>query len=314
MNKTIVTLITLLHFSTAFSEDSFKSCTHCPAMKSIPGGQFILGSNKEATNKNKDEEPRVQINISDFATSIFEITRAEYKAFVVETGYQSINNCFTQQKNGAWGQKANSSWKNPGFEQKDNHPVVCVSWQDAKAYTAWLNTIQKKYRYRLLSESEWEYLAKVKNIKGSHINTEITTPYWWGTNENDFCKFTNGADISARKIYPNWLKTGNCNDSFVYTAPVGHFKVPNSFGLYDLVGNVWEWVEDCYRPNYKQQPIDGKPYLKSNCIERVVRGGAWGDYGSFYLRTNYRGDWKAAESFSNFGFRVAADINRDVGK
>lgn len=297
MSKLIYILF-LFFSSIAIADNEFRDCPICPIMKQVPQGEFILGSPKSEAGRVEDEGPRTKVAIQKIAISKFEITRREFAAFIEDTNYRSVDSCYLMQENGAWNLVKSASWRSPGFQQSAEHPVVCVSWQDALAYTEWLNLKSQNHHYRLLSESEWEYAAR----SGS------ASRYWWGENEDDFCKYTNGADKSAREKYPLWEKTGNCSDSFVYTAPVGNYGIANSFGLYDLVGNVWEWVADCYRPNYEKQPRDGSAFTSKNCSNRVFRGGAWGDYGSFYLRTAYRGEWKSTEAFANIGFRVAASI------
>ena len=272
-----------------------KNCEYCPEMITVPGGQFLMGSDKFQ----EDEQPVKTINIKTFRISRFEITVAEYRKFIEETGYVEQSKCLAMGENGSWYESEVASWLNPGFAQQENHPVVCVSHLGAKAYIAWLNKQRKNEPpYRLLSESEWEFAARA--------GTKST--YWWGENEEDFCKYTNGADALAFERFPQWLKAGKCVDGHIYTAPVGYYKRPNLFGVEDMVGNVWEWVEDCYVDNYSNLPTNGAPLAMKQCEKHVFRGGAWGDYGSFYLRTGYRGAWHSASAFSNLGFRVAQDF------
>ncbi|MEO1595947.1 MAG: formylglycine-generating enzyme family protein [Pseudomonadota bacterium] len=270
-------------------------CRHCPEMVWIEGGTFLLGSPPEEPGHIEDEGPQQRISIAPFAVSRFETTVAEFAAFVDDTGYEADARCLTMSENGSWNFDPDASWRDPGFAQDTNHPVVCVTWADANAYVAWLNSKSPDQRFRLLSESEWEYAAR----------GGTSSPYWWGDVEDDFCRHTNGADITARAEYPGWPRTGNCDDGFLYTAPVGHYSSPNDFGVEDMVGNVWEWVADCYVDNYSAHPADGAPIKNPDCEKRVFRGGAWGDHGSFYLRTAYRGAWDGSMSFSNIGFRVA---------
>jgi formylglycine-generating enzyme required for sulfatase activity len=275
--------------------DTYRACQQCPEMVAVPKGTFKIGS----TEFNEDEQPVKDISINAFAVSRFEITVAEYKQFIDEMNFKESSPCLTMGEDGSWFFNQEAAWNNVGFEQDDNHPVVCVSWTGAKAYIKWLNTKLKDGapKFRLLTESEWEYAAKA----GSH------TTFWWGSNEQDFCKYTNGVDATAFAIYPHWKLAGKCDDGFVYTAPVGHFNKPNAFGLQDMIGNVWEWVEDCYVDNFKALANNGEAQTSEPCEKRVFRGGAWGDYGSFYLRSTYRGAWAGDGAFANIGFRIAQD-------
>ncbi|MEM9323541.1 MAG: SUMF1/EgtB/PvdO family nonheme iron enzyme, partial [Pseudomonadota bacterium] len=219
-----------------------RTCPHCPEMVQIEGGTFLLGSPADEPGHIEDEGPQQKITVAPFAVARFEVTVAQYAAFVDATGYDADARCLVMGENGSWNYDPEASWRSPGFTQDSTHPVVCVNWNDVTAYIAWLNNQSPDHQFRLLSESEWEYAARA----------DSTTPYWWGDVEDDFCRHTNGADITARAAYPGWPRTGNCDDGFLYTAPVGHFGSPNGFGVEDMVGNVWEWVADCYVDNYSR--------------------------------------------------------------
>ena len=268
-----------------------------PAMIELPAGAFAFGSPEDEDGHQVDETPLRDVRVPAFALGRYEVTVGEYRRFIADTGYTPPFGCLVTQTTGGWAYDPEGSWNNPGFEQDETHPVVCVSWNDAKAYVAWLNTQDGSARYRLPSETEWEYAARAGG----------SSAYAWGENEGDFCTFTNGADASARAVYQEWPRTGACDDGFVHTAPVGHFAKPNAFGVEDIIGNVWEWVEDCYTATHADNPGNGSAVQATNqpCEKRVMRGGAFGDYGSFYLRTAYRGAWDGSQSFSNIGFRVA---------
>ncbi len=277
-------------------DKSLADCQNCPEMIVIPSGNFLLGSSEVDPGHQEDESPQIAVSLPEFAISRHEVTVGQFKAFVQATGYQDETGCLSMQESGSWGYDPMKSWRNPGFEQDDDHPVTCVSWNAANDYVAWLNEAFDSEQYRLLSESEWEYAARA----GS------TTTYWWGENENDFCELTNGVDRSARARFPSWERAGECDDGYVFTAPVGHYESQNAFGVEDMVGNVWEWVSDCYADSYASKPRDGSPQLSDeSCERRVIRGGAWGDYGAFYLRSAYRGAWDPTQSFTNLGFRIA---------
>lgn len=287
-----------LNSSTDDATQHFRDCEDCPEMLIIPGGQFLIGSPETEAGHGADEGPQKLVNISSFSASRFEITVGEFRAFTEKTDHAPDPNCLVMEANGTWNYDPDATWQSPGFEQEENHPVVCISWNTAKAYVDWLNSQTSQESYRLLTESEWAYTARSKT----------TSAYWWGDEENDFCQFTNGVDQTAKRTYPGWQRSGQCDDGFLYTAPVGHYQKPNVFGVEDMVGNVWEWVEDCYVSNFENHPLDGSAIAEDPCEKRVLRGGAWGDYGSFYLRSAYRGAWSGDEAFSNLGFRVAKTL------
>ena len=163
--------------------------------------------------------------------------------------YGKGNACRTYE-GGEWKERSGRSWRNPGFSQTDGHPVVCVNWTDAKVYVGWLSG-KTGEGYRLLSESEWEYVARAGTG---------TARYWWGD-----------------EIGRNRANCDGCGSRWDnrQTAPVGSFSA-NGFGLYDVHGNVWEWVEDCRNESYAGAPTDGSAWESGDCSRRVLRGGSWG--------------------------------------
>ncbi|MEM7704862.1 MAG: formylglycine-generating enzyme family protein [Pseudomonadota bacterium] len=299
----ILVLVNLVPIAASSDEGSigtFRECDACPEMVNIPAGSFLFGSPEDEAGRTDDEGPQSKVTLDGFAVSKFEITLGQYQAFVSATNYQTEDICLSLQENGSWGYQPELNWQTPGFEQSEDHPVVCVSWHDANAYVGWLNTQTPKGTYRLLTESEWEYAARAGT----------TTTYWWGANQDEFCKFTNGGDALAGQSYGAWDRAGECSDGHLYTAPVGAFKAPNAFGLHDMVGNVWEWVADCYQPSLSSTYFSEETVPEEGCEKRAVRGGAW-DYSPLYLRSAYRGAWNPTQGFSNFGFRVAKSLGRD---
>ena len=163
---------------------------------------------------------------------------------------------------GKWEKQADHHWRNPGFIQTDQHPVVCVSWRNAQAYVKWLSRETGK-TYRLLSEAEWEYVAR----------GGTKTSRYWGEDVVGQCRHANGLDRSAKNRYPKW-KAVECDDGAVHTSAVGQYKA-NGFGLHDVSGNVWEWVADCWNGHYNGAPADGSAWTSGHCDRRVVRGGSW---------------------------------------
>ena len=158
-------------------------------------------------------------------------------------------------------------------------PVIDVSWDEAQAFIHWLNA-QSGRHYRLPTEAEWEYAARA----GS------TTDYPWGDSYSP--QQANGVGESGR-------------DHYSHTAPVGQFPA-NAWGLYDMIGNVWQWVEDCYAEGYAASPTDGSAFRGPSCTEHVYRGGSWG-MAPWFLRVTYRDSGAASKRFDALGFRLAQD-------
>ena len=159
-----------------------------------------------------------------------------------------------------WKEDTGKHWRNPGFSQTDDHPVVCVSWSDAMAYVDWLSK-QTGKTYRLPTEAEWEYAARAGT----------TTARYWGDDPDKGCAFANGADQTAKAQF-EWTTIMECQDGYVYTAPVGRFR-PNAWGLYDLLGNVWEWTCSGYDKDYGGS--EQRCLSKSATGPCVLRGGSW---------------------------------------
>jgi TonB family protein len=211
---------------------------------------------------------------------------------VSATRRPASNNCYGfNQSKAVEEQNAQYNWLDPGFPQEDSHPVVCVTWIEAQAYTIWL-TSKTGHSYRLLSEAEYEYIDRA----GS------TRTYFWGDTVGDQCRYANGADTAARARFPDW-PTATCNDGYVFTSPVGKFQA-NRYGLYDTTGNVLSWTNDCWHESYSGVPTDGSPWFPSDrvCGSHVVRGSAWSSIpGS--LRAAHRST--AGPASHTVGFRVA---------
>ncbi len=245
-----------------------------PEMVWIPAGSFDMGSNKGSS----DEKPVHRVVIKRFSIGKYEVTVGEFSAFVKSSRYKTDaekkGDCFSYSQGWEWIKGAN--WESPGFSQNNNHPVVCVSWNDAVAYSKWLSK-QTGKSYRLPSEAEWEYAAR----------GGTNTKYWWG---NKIGK--NRAN--CRRDY--------CGDRFEYTAPVGSFS-SNPFGVYDMAGNVWEWCMDKYHDNYKGAPTDGSAWERGGGSRRVLRGGSWYDDPA-NVRTALR-NWSTLADRGSNGFRVA---------
>ena len=279
----------------------FRDCEGCPEMVVIPAGTFRMGSSQNEAGRMNSEEPRRQISIKAFAAGRFEVTRKEFAEFVNETGRDMRNPCHfwtgavndEPKRQVEW--RSDLSWLNPGYTQADNHPVTCVSWHDARAYVRWLSGRTGK-PYRLMTEAEWEYAARA----GS------TSLYSFGNNLNVLCSFGNGADQSLHRQFPA-IVTANCDDGYLYTSPVGSFS-PNAFGLYDMHGNVSEWVQDCFRLTYDTGRTDGRAVDPRVCKPyRVFRGGSWGNRPAA-LRSAARLEFNANSASNTAGIRVARSL------
>lgn len=272
----------------------FTSCPDCPEMVVIPAGRFTMGSPDDEVGRGRDEGPRQIIDIAaPFAVSRFEITRHQYERFVRATHRPVSGGCITdRRKVGDWKPDRRTTFRDPGYRQSGKHPVVCVSWYDARAYVDWLSSVTGA-RYRLLTEAEWEYVARA----GS------TTAYPWGTDASQGCRFMNGTDRTTRRKYASLdyvTDFGSCDDGALNTAQVGAY-LPNRFGVFDMIGNVGEWVEDC-SGSYETGPESAIADRK--CERRVVRGGSWGTVAR-QLRTAERVNQVAIDLDDSIGIRVA---------
>jgi formylglycine-generating enzyme required for sulfatase activity len=257
------------------------------------------------------------VKVERFAIGETEVTRGQYAIFVKETRRQPTGQgCFKYGFNdvvySSDVEKAmdpQASWSNPGFEQTDEHPVTCVSWEDAKDYAAWL--ARKTGRaYRLPSEAEWEYATRAGT----------QSMFLWGSDENAACRYGNVGDASllrANAIVRGQVEAGlragqlnlrfvNCDDGSPYTAAVGR-RQPNAFGLYDTIGNVWEYIADCWQESL---PESGLAYEETSCKSRRVRGGSWDDAPP-ELRSARRSRVKPNVPRNDAGFRVARDLGAD---
>ena len=240
---------------------TFKDCDVCPEMVVVPAGSFMMGSNKGEA----EEKPVRKVTIgAPLAVGKVEVTFSEWDACVAGGG------CKHKPGDESWG--------------RGKRPVINVSWNDiTKQYLPWLSRKSGK-AYRLLTEAEWEYVARAGT----------TSAYWWGD--------------KASHEYANYGKDECCNglakgaDKWVYTSPTGSFKA-NAFGLHDLHGNVWEWVQDCYKDSYLGAPTDGRANTSGKCESRVLRGGSWGDIPQG-LRSAIRGGGDPVNRGDFGGFRV----------
>lgn len=274
----------------------FRDCADCPEMVVIPSGTltFTLGPADGDTGQANGEWPALAVALPEaFGMGKYEVTRAQFARFALESGHAPAGGCFVW--NGRnYGQDASRDWRNPGFEQTANDPVVCVNWNDAKAYADWL-TNKTGVRYRLPTEVEWEYAARAGR----------QTPRPWGDNASDACRYANVADASTRRDVPGTAGSWafhECDDRHAYTAPAGSY-LPNAFGLYDMMGNAWEWTEDCPTDEYAGGPSSRREGPLAECSQRVLRGGSWVDNPPL-VRYDFRFRIGAEDRDFYIGFRV----------
>ena len=228
---------------------SFRDCDDCPEMVLVPSGRFTMGSPPGELNRMAHEGPlHVVTIVSPFAVGKFQVTVDQFAAFVKDTGYDAVSDhhALLAECTNVIDSGKGYSWRNPGFDQGGSNPVVCVNWNDAKAYVDWLAGKTGK-AYRLLTEAEWEYSARA----GS------TTRYFFGEDASKLDQYGIVAPSSNRK-----------------TVSVGN-KRANAFGLYDVIGNVNEMVQDCYKNGYESAPADGSAVSGPDKCTRVSRNGGF---------------------------------------
>ncbi|TQV89751.1 formylglycine-generating enzyme family protein [Aliikangiella coralliicola] len=236
-----------------------------PPTVSIPAGEFYMGSDRGE----KNEQPVRKVSISAFQMGKYEVTVAEFKKFIEATGYKMPDNCYQYVLGGPRTELA--SWDSTVYKFSDYHPVVCLPQQAAVDYAKWLSKETGK-NYRLPTEAEWEYTLRAGTNSRHFFGEE--------QDSSKACQFANisdwyAADMSA-KIFPgaHVRDIEQCSDNEATLAIVGLYE-PNPFGVYDMVGNIMEYLADCYVDNYENAPVDGSAVSKENCDTYVVRGGSW---------------------------------------
>ncbi len=279
--------------------DNFKDCKDCPEMVVIPAGQFEMGSPNEEEHRDSDEGPvRTVTHAKPFAIGKYEITRKQFAAFVNDTGHWGNARCLIWNGTQLAFADANS-WLDPDYDVSDDHPMVCVSWWDAVAYAEWL-TETTGHTYRLPAEAEWEYA-----VRGG-----TQTDYSFPGDEDNACTYANVSDLSAKADVPAWNAV-NCDDGVGFgTAPVGSY-LPNGFGLYDTIGNVWEWQADCYRDSFEGAPTDGAAWGNGGLCNAVLdRGGGFSNIFPGHLRAANRSKAPSPHiAVYSLGFRLVRELD-----
>jgi len=236
----------------------------------IPAGCFVMGSSDQEKGRYANEGPMHRVCISAFELGQFEVTQGEWRRVMIFPNPTD-----------------------PSYAKGDDRlPVEEVSWNEARRFV-WLMSLFGHGHYRLPSEAEWEYAARAGT----------TTSRYWGDNPDEGCAHENIGDQSLKVDDPDMLpEYANCDDGYSWTAPVGSFK-PNPWGLYDMLGNVENWVEDCYTDNFRKAAGDGSAYIKEGCAEHVLRGGSFDSIPS-YERAAFRNDDSAGARDDYYGLRV----------
>jgi len=253
--------------------ERFRDCAGCPEMVVVPAGSFRMGDLNGGGDT--DEKPVHTVTFAKpFAVGVFEVTFDEWDACV------------------AAGSCGDYRPADQGVG-RGRRPVIYVSWEDAQGYVAWLSRKTGK-NYRLLSEAEWEYAARAGSA----------TKYHFGNSESTLCRYANGADLSTDY---DWRNT-SCSDGYgKQTAPAGSFQ-PNAFGLYDVHGNVWEWVGDCWNDSYSGAPANGRAWEGGDCTRRVLRGGSWSGKPRD-LRAANRARSSSSHRNGGYGFRLSRTLD-----
>ena len=298
-----VILFSITISASAQTSNVFKDCPDCPEMVVIPSGNFIMGSPEDESGRFDNESPRHHVSVKKFSIGQNEVTVGEFHHFVQATQYKTdaernvgnLPGCKTwDASDGIFAWRAGQYWNNPGFGQTDRQPVVCISWNDAIAFVKWL-THETGKNYRLPSEAEWEYAAR----------GNTSTARYWENSPKSACLYANVADTTKGPADMQWKNKHECEDEYFFTAPVRSY-LPNAFGLYDMIGNVWEWTEDSFHDDYKGAPSDGSSW-QGNDMKRVFRGGSWNN-DPRSARAATRDFGGPAFRISSVGFRVVRTL------
>lgn len=292
----------------------------------VPAGEFLMGSDEPPDELTKsfpqyeqqrllelgDEAPVHRVRITQaFYLGQFEVTVGQFRKFVEAAGYipesvadgtggygYNTNYDPTKSESGDAfeGRDPKYSWRNPGFSQGDNHPVVNVTWNDAVALAIWLSE-KEGVKYRLPTEAEWEYACRAGT----------RTRYTNGDNPESLLKAANVFDAGAKEYWRRWAPFAlSGHDGFAFTSPAGSFA-PNAWGLYDMHGNVWEWVSDWYAGGYYATSPLNDPQGPTDGNVRVRRGGSWHTW-ALYARSSYR-NWISPNSrYTLVGMRLVREV------
>jgi formylglycine-generating enzyme required for sulfatase activity len=247
----------------------------------------------------ENEGPPRDVTVSKgLSIGKFEVTRGQFRQFVESEKYQTEAE-LDEEGGLGWEEETKQfkkdkryTWKNPGFEQGDDHPVVNVSWNDAVKFCEWLSKKHGK-QFRLPTEAEWEYACRAETVSRFSCCASV----------EELAKIGNIADATAKEKFIRWNDAINAKDGFVFTAPVGRYQ-PNQYGLYDMHGNVWEWCQDWYG-RYETDKMQ-EPVIPMTGTYKMFRGGSWSSFPVF-CRAAFRGYRIPSERSNALGFRVVLE-------
>lgn len=245
-----------------------------PKMVVIPADAFQMGSHPSEPGRYTSEGPVHVVSLAKaIAVGKFEVTFAEWDVCVLARACAPVDDS-------GWG--------------RGKRPVSNVTYDEALVFTQWL-AVQTGKPYRLLSESEWEYAARAGTTMLRH----------WENSDSGACQFANVLDRAAKQKYSG-ATVFECDDGHIHTSPVGSF-LPNQYKLHDMMGNVAEWVSDCWNENYAGAPADGSAWTSGDCSKRVIRGGGWASLPAL-VRSAMRYGYPVGARDSSVGFRIARTL------
>jgi formylglycine-generating enzyme required for sulfatase activity len=280
------------------------ACDVCPGVVTAPSGRFLMGSPPDELERESwdvgSESPRHEVLVPrPFGIGRHQVTRGEFAQYVRATRYPTDGGCHVFDGID-WRLDPTASWRSPGFDQADDHPVVCVSWLDAMAYVGWLNLRggDGTARWRLPTEAEREYAARAGT----------STPFWWGAMITPA-----DANYDTRDVYPAGMQPAEPQRAPYRgaTVPASAFAA-NAWGLHNVHGNVWEWTADCHVPTYADKPAElsadaSRPRIDRGCDRRALRGGAFNRHPKT-LRAAYRTGLDPKFRGHSIGLRVVRDL------
>ena len=256
--------------------ETFRDCPFAPAMVVVPAGRFTMGTPESETFHRPNEGPQREVTIAaPFAIGMHEVTWDEWDACTRAGRCPAVDD----ERFG-----------------RGTHPVVNISWPIAQSYLEWLSEMTG-HRYRLPSEAEWEYAARAG----------ASAARYWEGGARRVCEMANVRDEALSAASSNPGAPVSCNDGHRTTAPVGSYP-PNAFGVFDMLGNVMEWTQDCYLNTYAAAPLDGTAHEREPCPMRVLRGGSFGR-GLHVARLGVRDPAPPTAELSSYGFRAVTDLS-----
>jgi formylglycine-generating enzyme required for sulfatase activity len=275
-----------------------------PVMVVLPAGSFMMGSRENEPGRVGNEGPRFRVTFErGFAMSRTEVTVGQFRRFIESTGYETDAERSGESRaysagSGRVTERRRVTWEDDylGDPAADDAPVIHVSWNDARAYADWLAE-QTDRPYRLPTEAEFEYALRA----GSQ------TRYWWGDEGPDDPVENVTGDGDAFEDQRQWTAAfRRYDDGFWGPAPVGSLQA-NPFGLFDMGGNVMEWVADCWHDSYVRAPVDGSAWVNPGCERRVIRGASWSSTPEM-SRSAFRLSSRSGATDARVGFRVARNL------